>query len=136
MDKFRLFPPQASSGSHEVDVLFLTLTVISLLFIAVIFIPIFFFCIKYRKGSPADRSNPSSGSNLVEVGWTSVPTLLGLALFAWGAVDYYRIEAKPANALEVQVVGKQWMWKIQHAEGKSRDQRTACSGRSHDCAHS
>src|SRR5438477_2751991 len=118
MDKFHLFPPQASTGAHEVDTLFFALTLISLFFIAVIFLPILFFCIKYRRGSPADRSNPSSGSNDIEFGRTTLPTLIGLALFAWGAVDYFRIERKPANAIDVQVVGKQWMWKIQHAEGK------------------
>jgi cytochrome c oxidase subunit 2 len=119
MDQFRLFPPEASTSSHQVDTLFFVLTLISLFFIAVVFFPILFFCIKYRKGSPADRSNPPPSSNLVEVGWTSLPTLMGLALFAWGAVQYFRIERKPANALDVQVVGKQWMWKIQHAEGKA-----------------
>jgi cytochrome c oxidase subunit 2 len=118
MDRFHLFPPQASTSAHEVDTLFFTLTLISLFFIAVVFLPILFFCIKYRRGSAADRSNPSSGSNMIEVGWTTLPTLMGLAIFAWGALDYFRIEQRPANAIDVQVVGKQWMWKVQHAEGK------------------
>jgi cytochrome c oxidase subunit 2 len=118
MDRFHLFPPQASTTAHGVDTLFLVLTLISLFFIVVIFLPILFFCIKYRRGSSADRSHPSNGSNLVEVGWTTLPTLMGLALFAWGAVDFFRIERRPANAIDVQVVGKQWMWKLQHAEGK------------------
>src|SRR5205814_4058891 len=118
MDSFRFFPPQASTSAHEVDNLYFALTLISLLFIAVIFLPILFFCIKYRRGSSADRSNPPTGSNIIEFGWTTLPTLMGLVLFGWGAVDYFRIERKPANALDVQVVGKQWMWKVQHAEGK------------------
>lgn len=118
MDQFRLFPPEASSTAGEVDALYFVLIAISLFFIAVVFVPIVFFCFKYRRGSKADRSNPSSGSNLVEVGWTTLPMLMGLCLFAWGAIDYFRIERKPDNAIQVQVVGKQWMWKIQHAEGK------------------
>jgi len=118
MGEFRLFPPQASTSAHAVDGLYFALTLISLFFIAVIFTPIFFFCVKYRRGSTADRSRPSTGSNLLEVGWTTLPTLMGLGLFAWGAVDYFRIERKPANAINVAVVGKQWMWKVQHAEGK------------------
>jgi len=118
MDKFHLFPPQASTTAHQVDALYLALTLISLFFMAAVFLPILFFCIKYRRGSPADRSHPSTGSNLIELGWTTLPTLMGLALFGWGAIDYFRIERKPDNAIEVQVVGKQWMWKIQHAEGK------------------
>jgi len=118
MDKFHLFPPQASTSAYGVDTLFFVLTLISLFFIAVIFLPILFFCVKYRKGSLADRSNPSSGSNLIEVGWTALPTLMGLAIFGWSALDYFRIERKPDNAIDLQVVGKQWMWKIQHAEGR------------------
>ena len=144
MDKFHLFPPQASTSAHEVDALYFALTLISLFFVAVIFLPILFFCLKYRQGSPADRSNPSSGSNLIEFGWTTLPTLMGLALFAWGAVDYFQIERKPDNAIQVQVVGKQWMWKIQHAEGKREinelhipiDQTVALTLTSQDVIHS
>src|SRR5881397_174002 len=92
MDQFRLFPPQASTTSHEVDALFFALTLISLFFMAVIFLPIIFFSVKYRRGSPADRSNPRSGSFLIESGWTIGPIFLSLGLFAWGAVAYFRIE--------------------------------------------
>lgn len=118
MDQFRLFPPEASSGSHEVDALYITLTLISLFFIAIIFLPIIYFSVKYRQGSPADRSNPRHGSFLLESGWTLGAIILSLGIFTWGALAYFRIERKPANALEVQVVAKQWMWKLQHAEGK------------------
>jgi cytochrome c oxidase subunit 2 len=101
-----------------VDALFFALTLISLLFTAGIFLPIIFFCIKYRRGSPARRSTPRSSSLLIESSWTIGPVLLSLGLFGWGAVTYFRIERRPANAIELQVVGKQWMWKLQHAEGK------------------
>jgi len=48
MDKFHLFPPQASTTAHQVDALYLALTLISLFFMAAVFLPILFFCIKYR----------------------------------------------------------------------------------------
>lgn len=118
MDKFHLFPPDASSGASHVDWLFWGLTLVSLFFLAVVFLPILFFSVKYRRGSSADRSNPSSGSNLLEIGWTLFPILMSFGLFSWGAIVYYRLERPPPNALQVQVVGKQWMWKLQHAEGK------------------
>ena len=118
MDKFRLFPPQGSTMSHEVDALFFALIAVSLFFLAIIFLPIIFFSVKYRRGSKADRSHPSSGSLLLEGGWTMGAIVLGLGLFSWGAITYFRIERRPANAIDVQVVGKQWMWKLQHAEGK------------------
>ena len=112
-------PPQASSTSHEVDALFFALTLISLFFMAVIFLPIIFFSVKSRRGSQADRSNPTSGSFLIESGWTIGPIFLSLGLFAWGlSRPIFGLERRPANAIEVQIVGKQWMWKFQHAEGK------------------
>jgi heme/copper-type cytochrome/quinol oxidase subunit 2 len=46
MDQFRLFPPQASTMSHEVDALFFALIAVSLFFLAIIFLPIIFFSVK------------------------------------------------------------------------------------------
>ena len=43
----------------------------------------------------------------------------GLVMFTWGATLFYQIYEPPGDALEVSVVGKQWMWKIQHSEGRS-----------------
>lgn len=53
----------------------------------------------------------------VELIWTIIPLLLALGLFGWGAVVYFHIQVPPSDALEINVVGKQWMWKIQHQEG-------------------
>jgi cytochrome c oxidase subunit 2 len=118
MDQFHLFPPEASSSAQQVDWLYFGLTAMLIFFTALVFLPIIFFAIRYRRGSNADRSNPLEGSNLLETGWTIFPLLVGLGFFSWGAILYYQIERPPDNALQVQVVAKQWMWKLQHAEGK------------------
>jgi cytochrome c oxidase subunit II len=118
MDRFHLFPPEASSSAQQVDWLYFGLTAMLIFFTALVFLPIIFFAIRYRRGSNADRSNPLEGSNLLEAGWTIFPLLVGLGFFSWGAILYYQIERPPSDALQVQVVAKQWMWKLQHAEGK------------------
>ncbi len=118
MDQFHIFPPQASTGAPAVDGLFFALIAVSVFFVTIIFVPMIWFLVKYRRGSPADRSNPSSGSNLIESGWTIGPILIGIGLFIWGAIVYFNLERRPSNAIEVNVLGKQWMWKLQHAEGK------------------
>ncbi len=41
-----------------------------------------------------------------------------LALFVWGANAYVYLYTPPASELEVFVVGKQWMWKVQHPGGQ------------------
>lgn len=112
-----IFPNQASNGAAEYDWLFLACILISLFFIAVVFIPIIAFSIRYRKSANPDRSNPSAGSDLLECTWTIIPTIMGLGLFAWGGILYHKEQNPPPDAMEIHVIGKQWMWKVQHPEG-------------------
>lgn len=118
MEQFHLFPPQASTIAQQIDWIFFALTAITFFFCAVVFLPILYFAVKYRRGSKADRSNPRSESLLLESGWTIVPLVISIGLFGWGAITYFHLERPPDDALQVQVVAKQWMWKLQHAEGK------------------
>ena len=41
-----------------------------------------------------------------------------LTFFVWGAVIFFEERTPPADATEVYVVAKQWMWKIEHIEGQ------------------
>jgi cytochrome c oxidase subunit 2 len=41
-----------------------------------------------------------------------------MVMFLWGAALYVTNSTPPPGALEIYVVGKQWMWKIQHPEGQ------------------
>src|ERR1051326_4777043 len=40
-----------------------------------------------------------------------------MCCYAWGTKYYFEIERPPDSAMESDVVGKQWMWKVQHPEG-------------------
>jgi cytochrome c oxidase subunit 2 len=41
-----------------------------------------------------------------------------MGIFAWAGVVYFRMAEAPANAIEIDIVGKQWMWKAQHSNGR------------------
>ncbi len=41
-----------------------------------------------------------------------------MVIFGWGASVYFQIKRPPDDAVEIDVVGKQWMWEIQHMEGQ------------------
>jgi cytochrome c oxidase subunit 2 len=112
-----VFPDQASTSAAHVDALYLVLTALSLLFVALIGLPIIYFLFKYRRGHVADRTPLRISTNLIEVTWTVIPLLLMTVVFAWGARVYFEVEVPPAGAMELNVVGKQWMWKVQHPEG-------------------
>src|SRR5437870_7621844 len=115
--KIPLFPDQASTSASQVDALYFFLIGMSLCFLALIFLPIIYFLFKYRRGNAADRSPLRIWTMKIEVTWTVIPLLLAMGLFAWGARVYFNMEVPPADALEINVVGKQWMWKTQHPEG-------------------
>jgi cytochrome c oxidase subunit 2 len=43
-----------------------------------------------------------------------------MGLFLWSASVYFQIITVPKGAMEVYVVGKQWMWKLQHPSGAGK----------------
>jgi cytochrome c oxidase subunit II len=112
-----LKPRAASSIAQGVDNLYFALTVITLFFTILIFSTIFFFMIKYRRRSP-DEIPADTGEHLgLELTWTIVPTLITVFIFIWGSSLYFENSRPPEAATEIFVVGKQWMWHIQHPEG-------------------
>ena len=58
------------------------------------------------------------GSTLLEATWTIIPLALFMVTFVWGALLYFRIYNPPTNAMNIYVVGKQWMWKAEHPGGQ------------------
>jgi cytochrome c oxidase subunit II len=116
---FPIFPTAASDTATQTDHLYFFLLVMSAFFIGIIFLPMIFFLFKYRRGKKAERAFPNLPEMKIEITWTVVPLFLATGIFVWAAQDFFNEEVPPAGALEINVVGKQWMWKIQHREGNS-----------------
>lgn len=115
---FTLLPERASNIAQSVDAIFYSLLAVCGLVTAGIFVAVLYFCIRYRQGSPAKRSGRRNGSVGLEIAWTSATLLAFVAIFVWAAVVYFYMVRPPANAVEIHVVAKQWMWKAQHASGR------------------
>jgi cytochrome c oxidase subunit 2 len=78
---------------------------------------IFYFSIRYRRDmNPV--ATQIEGSTILEATWTIIPLALFLVVFVWGGLLYFRIYDPPANAMNIYVVGKQWMWKAEHPGGQ------------------
>jgi cytochrome c oxidase subunit 2 len=65
-----------------------------------------------------DKATPILGSTALETTWSLVPFGIFLIFFVWGAVLYFQERTPPRNAMEIYVVAKQWMWKLQHVDGQ------------------
>lgn len=119
MLNFPLFPEQASTFAKRVDLIYYVLSIGSILITLGIFGAIVVLAVKFRQSKPHElRHSEALEHPMLEITWTVVPTFVFLGIFAWGAVlfaDYVKV---PEGALQIDVVGKQWMWKIQHANGK------------------
>lgn len=113
-----LFPEQASTFASQVDLLYLYLIGISAFFTIGIVIALIFFSIKYREKEKYATGAEIHGSVGLETFWSIIPFIISMTIFLGGAVVYYNQFRPPADAMEIYVVGKQWMWKLQHETGQ------------------
>src|SRR5437899_3564657 len=116
-DNFPLWPQRASSMAGNVDALFIFLLIVSGLMTLLIFTAIVYFAARYRyrKGVPAEQIE---GSTPLELSWSIIPLGVFMVIFAWVAAVYFKGSTPPIDSTEVYVVAKQWMWKLEHAEGQ------------------
>lgn len=117
MWNFPLAPPQASEQAAGYDAIFYVILALTVFFTVAVMSFVLFFAIKYRVGSKANRERPQHENLKIEIMWSLPPLILGVIIFAWGAIAFVNARRPPANALEIFVIGKQWMWHIQHKNG-------------------
>ncbi len=116
---FPLFPERGSTLAGRVDAVFFVLMAISVFFTAAIGFLVTFLAIRYRKGSQADRSHAFSTNLKLEAAWIGVPLVIVLGIFAIGTQVFFEMYNAPKDATPIYVIGKQWMWKVQHPQGRS-----------------
>lgn len=111
-------PEQASTFASKVDALYFFLVGLTVFFTVLIVSVIIFFSIKYRRRAPFEVPRPIAGSIPLETLWSVIPFLIAMAIFVWGTSVYFVQYRIPKDAMEIFVVGKQWMWKFQHTTGQ------------------
>jgi cytochrome c oxidase subunit 2 len=116
-NNFPLWPDRASTAAGNVDALFIFLLIVSGLMTLLIFVALTYFAARYRhrRGVLAEQIE---GSIPLELAWSIIPLFVFMVIFAWGAVVYFKSRTPPRDSTEVYVVAKQWMWKLEHAEGQ------------------
>lgn len=113
-----LFPEQASTFAWQVDALYFYLIAISAFFTVGIVAGIIFFFVKYREKEKYATGAEIHGSVALETVWSIIPFIISMTIFLGGAIIYFNQYRPPADTTEIYVVGKQWMWKIQHGTGQ------------------
>jgi cytochrome c oxidase subunit II len=112
------FPQAASAQAGAIDAVFFFMVAVSGFFSVLIAALVVILAVKYRRRHPDDIGEAIHGSLALELLWTIVPFAISMVMFVWGAKVFFDVYRPPAGAMEIFVVGKQWMWKIQHMDGQ------------------
>ena len=116
--KFAFWPDLASSFAWKVDAVYIFITLVTGLVTLGIYAAIVAFVVKYKRRSDDEIPEQIEGNLPLEILWSVIPLGIVLVMFGWGVVLFYELSTPPAEAINFSVVGKQWMWKVQHPSGK------------------
>jgi cytochrome c oxidase subunit 2 len=112
------FPEQASNFAGNVDTLFAFILFTALFFSVLVTFLTILAAFTYKRNRPGEIGEVIHGNNVLEIGWTVIPLILAIGMFAWGAVIYVNYRTAPKDTLDIYVIGKQWMWKLQQPNGR------------------
>lgn len=116
---FRYLPEQASEIAPKIDWLNNLVTDLSVFFTVAIVGAMIYFAFKYKRTKKHQKGFTSpTDSHFLEVMWTVVPTLISCYILYYGIVYYRELRHVPANPIEINGIGKQWVWDFEYNTGK------------------
>ena len=114
---FPFFPQQASEQAASVDALYFFLVAVTGAFAALIAVLVAVFAVKFHRRHDDEVGEVIHGSLALELLWTFIPLGITMVMFVWGAQVFFHMTRAPKGAMDIYIVGKQWMWKAQHLDG-------------------
>lgn len=114
---YPIAPEAASEHAVKHDYLFYTISALTIFFTIAVYAAVLYLAVKYNHKNKVDRSNAPHGNTKLEIAWSVIPLLMALGIFAWSTAQFVDMYRPPKDATEMFVIGKQWMWHIEHANG-------------------
>jgi len=112
------WPDTAAVNAIAVNNIYIAELAVSGLITLTVVVMLLWFSIRYRRGSTASRANRVQETWHFEIAWTTATLGAFLILFVYGAQMYIWLFTPPPADEEVYVVGKRWMWKVEHPGGQ------------------
>jgi len=104
-----------SAITREVNYAFLMIGGVCLLLLAGVTVTMVAFVIRYRR-SKARTTSQVGNHTLLEITWTTLPTLIVLWMFFVGYQGFGLIRSVPADAMVVEVTARQWFWSFHYPD--------------------
>jgi cytochrome c oxidase subunit 2 len=115
--KTSIFAPAGTPARESMELSLLVLSITAGIFVVVAGL-LLFALIRFRQRSTSPANDPTQiyGSNQIELSWTVIPILIVVILFLSTARVIFTTEnaRKPANAVDVVVVGHQFWWEFRY----------------------
>ena len=110
-------PEQASTFAERVDTLHYFVVSVTMLSSFAVGTAAVFFFFRYRRRKPGQTTEYVIPTVKTEFLFVSVPLVFFLTWFVIGFRDFVFVTTPPKDAMDVYVMGKQWMWKFAYPEG-------------------
>lgn len=110
--------PKASLHAGHVDPLHDFLVYMSLFFTVAVGVVIVAMIIKYHRSKKNRETAYIENNHLLEWIWTIIPLIILMFIFAWGYKDFVAMRKVAVNPIEISVVGRQWLWNFEYANGR------------------
>jgi len=113
-------PQHASNFVAGVDLAFMIILGISIIFLIGLTILMIVFIYKYRKDKHP-KAIQNEGSTKLEVIWTAIPLVLVLVMFYFGWMGWRPMTNPPDEAMHVKAIARMWQFQFQYENGKTTD---------------
>jgi len=113
-------PQHASNFVAGVDLAFMVILGISIIFLIGLTILMIVFIYKYRRDKHP-KAIQNEGSTKLEVIWTAIPLVLVLVMFYFGWMGWRPMKNPPDEAMHVKAIARMWQFQFQYENGKTTD---------------
>lgn len=106
--------PTASNHAASLDKLYIFITVLCVISMVLIIGAQLYFMVKYKQRGPDDKTSPITHNGKLEFAWSAIPAVFLVVIFVWGELDFMKMSAPPANAINVRITGQKWQWTVEY----------------------
>ena len=110
-------PEATSTTASDVDRVYNFIMDLSIISFVLLGLIIIYFVFRYRRKSDKDQTPHITHNHLLETLWTVIPGIIFVAIGIWGWQVYKDVHTVPKDAMEIQVIGKQWLWEFTYPNG-------------------
>lgn len=107
----------ASNFVATFNTAFYFILIVSLILLTGLTVTMIYFIVRYnnKKNKVATQIE---GSNILEILWTVIPTILALVMFYFGWAGWKPLNKPPENSLEVTSIARMWSFLFVYENGK------------------